>query len=78
LNQLAIKILFQYDFGKIHGLTQQGMSEIETGKSNPSKTFIAFLKYKYGDNLIPNDEYKTKTRRLSDKLGKPDTREGIL
>ncbi len=39
----------QRKFGEILGLSQQSVSDLENGKKNPSKTLIAYLKYRYSD-----------------------------
>jgi transcriptional regulator with XRE-family HTH domain len=40
--------LSQTEFGKIVGLSQNVISDIERGRANPSKTLVAYLKYRYG------------------------------
>ncbi len=39
----------QKTFGKMFGLSQQTISDLENGKKKPSKTLLAFLEYRYGD-----------------------------
>lgn len=39
----------QKEFGVMFGLTQQSISDLESGRKKPSKTLMAFLKYRYSD-----------------------------
>ncbi len=39
----------QFEFGKMLGLSQQGVSDLENGKKKPSKTLLAYLEYRYND-----------------------------
>ncbi len=51
----------QSRFGEIFGLTQVGISELESGKKKPSKTLMAYLKYRFS-NIFGEDA----------KIGKAD------
>lgn len=41
----------QIEFGKIIGVSQQVLSDLENGKSNPSKTLVKYLEYRFGDKM---------------------------
>jgi len=45
----------QSQFGKMFGLNQQSVSELESGRKNPSKTLMAYLKYRFSD-IFGEDE----------------------
>ena len=44
--------LNQTEFGELMGIEQSTLSDIEKGKSKPSKTFYAYFKYRFLDNQV--------------------------
>jgi len=66
----------QTEFGKIVGLSQQAVSDLEKGRKKPSKTLVALLKYRYSDIFF--DENKDQVfikgyeifseKKISDRL----------
>jgi DNA-binding XRE family transcriptional regulator len=61
----------QGQFAKMLGLTQQGISEIESGKKNPSKTLLAFLKYRYSDifeNESDTDAQPNENKKINEAV----------
>ena len=48
----------QKEFGKILGVSQQVISDLERGVSNPSNTLLRCLEYRYGDKEIGLDQAK--------------------
>lgn len=82
IKDIRLKVgLNQKDFGKVCGVSQQVISNIERGKSEPSQTLVALLKYRYSDyffRISDHDINDLNLQRLSDRQGRKHTREGIL
>lgn len=57
--------LNQTDYGKIFGLSQRVISDLEKGKSNPSKTLLAYLKYRWGHIFSDRHEDLLQKKQLS-------------
>lgn len=55
----------QSQFGDMLGLTQQSVSHLESGRKNPSKTLMAYLKYRYS-SIFGEDEKIGKTEKITD------------
>lgn len=58
--------LNQSEFGKVVGLTQQAISELEKGKNKPSNTLLKFMEYRYGDNFGASGEEISSTSDKDD------------
>ena len=59
--------LNQTEFGKAFGLSQRVISDIETGKSNPSKTLREYFIYRYGDKIPPEASKSSPGSAISGK-----------
>jgi len=59
----------QKEFGLEFGLNQQSVSELESGKKNPSKTLLSYLKYRYLD--IFDNEYQSDKFIIADDKNDP-------